>query len=180
MILLLCIDDGRKNLVPIHQRYYNSLQINLRILQAASPSKNETQEVQTASPSENESREVHVEAKSLPPLLKVSDEKENNDNTKMKEVHSEAHHNTTPQTKVELDQKGRHETTQKIIQAPPHPSEMNDTHINGILMEAVHTNYTRNIYFTVKTTYKYYQKRLLAILLTWLQVVDKNKVSIFI
>ena len=54
---------------------------------------------------------------------------------------------------------------------------MNATHINGILMETVNANYTRNIYFTVKTTNKFYTQRLLWIMLTWLQTVDKNKVS---
>ena len=53
---------------------------------------------------------------------------------------------------------------------------INDTHINGILMEPVNANYSRNIYFTVKTTHKYYTNRLLPLMLTWLQTVDKNKV----
>ena len=53
---------------------------------------------------------------------------------------------------------------------------INITHINGILMEPVNVNYSRNIYFTVKTTHKYYTDRLLLIMLTWLQTVDKNKV----
>ena len=53
---------------------------------------------------------------------------------------------------------------------------INTTHINGILMEPVNVNYTKNIYFTVKTTHKYYTDRLLPLMLTWLQTVDKNKV----
>ena len=53
---------------------------------------------------------------------------------------------------------------------------MNATHICGILMEPVNVNYTRNIYFTVKTTHKYYTNRLFLLMLTWLQTVDKNKV----
>ena len=53
---------------------------------------------------------------------------------------------------------------------------MNATHICRILMEPVNVNYTRNIYFTVKTTHKYYTNRLLLLMLTWLQTVDKNKV----
>ena len=44
-------------------------------------------------------------------------------------------------------------------------------------MERVNVTYTRNIYFTVKTTSKYFQSRLLPLALTWLQVVDANKVS---
>ena len=53
---------------------------------------------------------------------------------------------------------------------------INATHINGILMEPVNANYSRNIYFTVKTTHKYYTNRLFPLMLTWLQAVDKNKV----
>ena len=53
---------------------------------------------------------------------------------------------------------------------------MNATHICGILMEPVNVNYTRNIYFTVKITHKYYTNRLLLLMLTWLQTVDKNEV----
>ena len=56
---------------------------------------------------------------------------------------------------------------------------MNATHINGILMEPVKANYTRNIYFTIKTTHKYYTKRLFPLMLTWFQVVDKDKVSYY-
>ena len=56
---------------------------------------------------------------------------------------------------------------------------MNATHINGTLMEPVNAKYTRNIYFTVKTTYKFYTKRIFPIMLTWLQLVDKNKVSYY-
>ena len=54
---------------------------------------------------------------------------------------------------------------------------INTTHVKQILMEPVSATYTRNIYFTVKTTYRYYNSRLFPLLLTWLQVVDKNKVS---
>ena len=53
---------------------------------------------------------------------------------------------------------------------------INATHINGILMEPVNVNYSRNIYFTLKTTHKYYTNRLFPLMLTWLQAVDKNKV----
>ena len=53
---------------------------------------------------------------------------------------------------------------------------INTTHICGMLMETVNVNYSRNIYFTVKTTHKYYTDRLLLLMLTWLQAVDKNKV----
>ena len=43
---------------------------------------------------------------------------------------------------------------------------MNATHINGILMETVNADYTRNIYFTVKTTHKFYTDRLFPVILT--------------
>ena len=58
-----------------------------------------------------------------------------------------------------------------------HTTTVNNTHIDGFLMEPVDLTYTRNIYFTVKTSRKYFHKRLLPLALTWLQVVDKNKVS---
>ena len=67
---------------------------------------------------------------------------------------------------------------QFLRQRAPSPPEMNATHINGVLMEPVNAKYTRNIYFTVKTTHKYYTERLFPLMLTWLQVVDKNKVSV--
>jgi len=58
-----------------------------------------------------------------------------------------------------------------------YPPEMNDTHVGGVLMEPVNAKYKKNIYFTVKTTNKYYTKRLFKLMSTWFQVVDKNKVS---
>ena len=57
-----------------------------------------------------------------------------------------------------------------------YPPAMNTTHINGKPMERVVTNYTNNIFFTVKTSMKNYRKRLTLLMLTWFQVVDKNKV----
>ena len=62
---------------------------------------------------------------------------------------------------------------------PPsqHLSDLSETHVWGVPMEAVHANYTRNIYFSVKSTYRYYSKRLLDLMLTWFQVVDKHKVT---
>ena len=53
---------------------------------------------------------------------------------------------------------------------------INATHINGILIEPIHASYNRNIYFTVKTTCRSYVGRLFLQMLTWFQVVDKNKV----
>ena len=53
---------------------------------------------------------------------------------------------------------------------------MNSTHIDGKPMEKVIVNYTDNMFFTVKTSVKNYRKRLSLLMLTWFQVVDKNKV----
>ena len=53
---------------------------------------------------------------------------------------------------------------------------INITHIHGLLMEPVNINYSKNIYFTIKTTHRHYTDRLLPLMLTWLQAVDKNKV----
>ena len=63
---------------------------------------------------------------------------------------------------------------QENVQYPP---EMNATHIYGLLLEPVNAKYTRNIYFTVKTTHKYYKRRLLSVMLSWLQAVNRNKVG---
>ena len=70
-------------------------------------------------------------------------------------------------TKLSVDMKSKQRNTRDIGI---------NTHINGILMEPVNVNYTRNIYFTVKTTHRYYTNRLFPLMLTWLQTVDKNKV----
>jgi len=65
---------------------------------------------------------------------------------------------------------------------PQHPSPppelMNQTHIWGLPMEPVNDIYPGNIYFSVKTTHHYYSTRLLDLLLTWCQAVDKGKVII--
>lgn len=64
----------------------------------------------------------------------------------------------------------------RVITSLQHLSDLNETHVWGVPMESVHANYTRNIYFSVKSTYRYYSKRLLDLMLTWFQVVDKHKV----
>ena len=53
---------------------------------------------------------------------------------------------------------------------------INSTHVNGILMEPINAKLLGNVYFTIKTTHKYYRSRLLPLMLTWLQAVDKYKV----
>ncbi|XP_065898656.1 beta-1,3-N-acetylglucosaminyltransferase lunatic fringe-like [Dysidea avara] len=58
------------------------------------------------------------------------------------------------------------------------PNLMNRTHIWGLPMEPVNIVYPGNIYFSVKTTHYYYSERLLDLLLTWCQAVDKDKLSI--
>jgi len=56
--------------------------------------------------------------------------------------------------------------------------EMNSTHIWGIPMEPVDVKYENNIFFSVKTTDAYFITRLLLLMLTWFQVVNKDKVRI--
>ena len=58
------------------------------------------------------------------------------------------------------------------------PNLMNRTHIWGLPMEPVNIVYPGNIYFSVKTTHYYYSERLLDLLLTWCQAVDKDKVNL--
>ncbi|XP_065891470.1 beta-1,3-N-acetylglucosaminyltransferase manic fringe-like isoform X2 [Dysidea avara] len=60
----------------------------------------------------------------------------------------------------------------------PVPKEMNHTHIRGIPMEPVDAKYQNNIFFSVKTTDAYFTTRLLLLMLTWFQVVSKDKLSI--
>ncbi|XP_065903060.1 uncharacterized G-patch domain protein DDB_G0278987-like [Dysidea avara] len=47
--------------------------------------------------------------------------------------------------------------------------EMNSTHINGKLLEPVDTKWDKNIYFSVKTTAKYFKERLAALMPTWIK-----------
>ena len=56
--------------------------------------------------------------------------------------------------------------------------QMNSTHINGKLLEPVDTEWDENIYFSVKTTAKYFKERLAALMPTWFQVINKRMVSI--
>ena len=84
-----------------------------------------------------------------------------------------------PANVIENKPSQKHNNQQKANGKPDQLSVpgMNATHINGILMEPVNVDYTRNIYFSIKTTHRYYTERLFLIMLTWLQVVDKNKVG---
>ena len=86
------------------------------------------------------------------------------------------HSLTDKQTGHPLPKKRSYTVTQEQKSLPP--PEMNATHIAGILMEPVNAQYSRNIYFTVKTTHKYHTERLFPLMLTWLQAVDRNKVSV--
>lgn len=101
-------------------------------------------------------------------------------------------HTTKKQTNATTDlDSGRNATYVKrpLMEAVSHEKEqqtnttdlgMNSTHINGILMEPVNPHdLLRNVYFTIKTTHKYYTSRLLPLMLTWLQGVDKNKVRYY-
>jgi len=55
--------------------------------------------------------------------------------------------------------------------------QINSTHVNGKLLEPVDIKWDRNIYFSVKTTTKYFKERLSALIPTWFQVVNKKMVS---
>jgi len=70
----------------------------------------------------------------------------------------------------------------KLIQSSTksllHPFiQLNSTHINGKLLELVDVKWNKNIYFSVKTTGKYFSDRLSALIPTWFQVVNKKTVS---
>ena len=58
--------------------------------------------------------------------------------------------------------------------------KMNHTHIWGIPMEPVDIKHENRIFFSVKTTDAYFTTRLLLLMLTWFQVVSKDKVSIVV
>jgi len=55
---------------------------------------------------------------------------------------------------------------------------MNSTHVNGKRLERVDVNWDKNIYFSVKTTSKYYRERLSVSITTWFQLVNKKMVSL--
>ena len=99
-------------------------------------------------------------------------------------------HTTKKQTNATTDLDSGTITTRvkrPVVEATSHEKEpniadlgINSTHVNGILMESVNTELLRNVYFTIKTTRKYYRSRLLPLMLTWLQAVNKNKVRLII
>ena len=91
-----------------------------------------------------------------------------NDHGRVKQANNTQKNIKWQNTKFSVDMKSEQRNITDI--------RINMTHINGTIMEPVNVNYTRNIYFTVKTTHKYYTNRLLPLMLTWLQAVDKNKV----
>ena len=79
------------------------------------------------------------------------------------------------------DNSPTHQTT-KESESPNGPLssiiQMNSTHINGKLLEPIDTEWDKNIYFSVKTTAKYFKERLAALMPTWFQVINKKMVSI--
>ena len=103
-------------------------------------------------------------------------------------LHHKPDHTTEKQTNATTDlDSGRNATHVKrpLMEAVGHEKErqtniadleINSTHVNGILMEPINAKLLGNVYFTIKTTHKYYTSRLLPLMLTWLQAVDKNKV----
>ena len=52
------------------------------------------------------------------------------------------------------------------------------TKVMGKPLEKVNVNYTRNIHFSVKTSFKNYRTRLSLLLVTWFQAVEKDQVKI--
>ena len=56
----------------------------------------------------------------------------------------------------------------------------NHTYIQGKPLEGVTTDFTDNIYFTVKTSATNYRKRLSILMLTWFQTINKNKVAVML
>ena len=82
---------------------------------------------------------------------------------------------------IKKDNSPTHQTT-KESESPIDPLssiiQMNSTHINGKLLEPVDTKWDKNIYFSVKTTAKYFKERLAALMPTWFQVINKTMVSI--
>ena len=95
------------------------------------------------------------------------DNNQNQGNNQIQDNNQNQHNNQLQKANKKPDQ---------TIHKASYPG-INATHVKQILMEPVSATYTRNIYFTVKTTYRYYSSRLFPLLVTWLQVVDKNKVS---
>ena len=103
-----------------------------------------------------------------------SDTKRHDNNSKQGKVNNQ---NTHKVINPVDDKRGKKIEHEKPVIKPADPG-MNATHIKGILMESIYVNYTRNIYFSVKTTYKNFDRRLFPLMLTWLQLVDKNKVRL--
>ena len=99
-----------------------------------------------------------------------------NDNSKYEVFNKETNQKMNEPVDVEgnIEVKCNHPINVRKSQAAD--SGINATHIQGVLMERIHVNYIRNIYFTLKTTHKNFVKRLFPLMLTWLQLVDKNKV----
>ncbi|XP_065900824.1 beta-1,3-N-acetylglucosaminyltransferase manic fringe-like isoform X1 [Dysidea avara] len=56
--------------------------------------------------------------------------------------------------------------------------QINSTHVNGKLLENVDVRWDKNIYFSIKTTTKYFKDRLPALIPTWFQVVNKNMLTV--
>ena len=115
---------------------------------------------------------------------KISSQKDNKQQ-KTKPDQLKENQNINQQKVVDKKPSQKENSQQKANSKPDQVKQnpvpgMNATHINGILMEPVNANYTRNIYFTMKTTHKFYANRLFPVMLTWLQVLDKNKVSCYL
>ena len=120
---------------------------------------------------------------------KISSQKEKNEQKENQNSNQDTNQHTNQQKVLKLPDKpgnvigskppNQKEATGRLDEVNQNQTDprMNATHINGISMESININYTRNIYFTVKTTHRFYTERLFPLMLTWLQLMDKNKVS---
>ena len=109
-------------------------------------------------------------------IAKNSTTFKNNKKSALKQLHDK--HVYVKQTNVSSHQKDNEGKKAELLVHRKEDQDigMNITHIHGLLMEPVNVNYANNIYFTIKITHKHYTDRLLPLMLTWLQAVDKNKV----
>ena len=146
--------SGRSYLVLVHEEFMPRLSSNDRDTRLLPSSSSGSPSIASTSSTQSTSLSTNSTASGSPSIASTS--------------------STSPSTNPTTS------TTQSRPSINPpsqHLSDLNETHIWGVPMEAVHANYTRNIYFSVKSTYRYYSKRLLDLMLTWFQVVDKHKVT---
>jgi len=114
-------------------------------------------------------REAKPKPSNLPNESKLSSKRDNSLTVNINQVKSSKETKGGGNTAHEVKSQGT-DPLSSIIQ-------MNSTHVNGKLLEPVDIMWDRNIYFSVKTTAKYFKERLSALIPTWFQVVNKKMVS---